>query len=437
MNDYQFGNRLLSLREGLGLSQSELGELVGVSNKAVSKWETGAAKPGVATLSKLALALQVSLDELLEAPMEKPNITRIVITGGPCAGKTTALSWIQNAFTEKGYNVVFIPETATELISGGAAPWLCTQGKHFQTGLIQLQLAKEQVFAQIASHMKSNKILIVCDRGALDNKAYMSALDFQYVMQSLKSNEIELRDHYDAVFHLVTAAKGAEEFYTLANNAARTETPQQAAELDDKLIAAWTGHPHLRVIDNSSNFDKKMLRLLAEISAFLGEPEPLEIERKFLIQMPNLRKLEQMPACTKVHIVQTYLRSQCHEEEVRIRQRGSQEHFIYFKTTKRSISSGKRVEVETRLSQKEYLQLLMQADPRYRQIQKTRYCLTMGSLYLEIDIYPDLPDRAILEVELHDENQKITLPRFLKVIKEVTGDEAYLNRNIARNGFPD
>lgn len=436
MNDYHFGNRLLCLREKLGLSQGQLGKLIGVSNKSISKWETGAAKPGVDTLNRLALALQVSVDELMQPTAADRQISRIVITGGPCAGKTTALSWIQNAFSEKGYQVVFVPETATELISGGAAPWLCAEGKHFQTGLIRLQLAKEEAFAYIAGKMSARKILLVMDRGALDNKAYMSPLDFQYVMQTLGTNEVALRDHYDAVFHLVTAAKGAEEFYTLANNQARTETPEQAAALDDKLIAAWTGHPHLRIIDNSTDFNKKMLRLLAEISSFLGEPEPLEVERKFLIQMPNLRKLEQLPACTRVNIVQTYLKSTA-DEEVRVRQRGSDRHFIYFKTIKRAVSHGKRVEVETRLNQEEYLQHLMQADPQYRQIQKTRYCLSRNGTYYEIDIYPQLDDRAILEVELRDEHQPVSIPKMFKVIREVTGEEAYLNRNIAKHGFPE
>lgn len=436
MNDYHFGNRLLCLREKLGLSQGQLGKLIGVSNKSISKWETGAAKPGVDTLNRLALALQVSVDELMQPTTADRQISRIVITGGPCAGKTTALSWIQNAFSEKGCQVVFVPETATELISGGAAPWLCAEGKHFQTGLIRLQLAKEEAFAYIAGKMSARKILLVMDRGALDNKAYMSPLDFQYVMQTLGTNEVALRDHYDAVFHLVTAAKGAEEFYTLANNQARTETPEQAAALDDKLIAAWTGHPHLRIIDNSTDFNKKMLRLLAEISSFLGEPEPLEVERKFLIQMPNLRKLEQLPACTRVNIVQTYLKSTA-DEEVRVRQRGSDRHFIYFKTIKRAVSHGKRVEVETRLNQEEYLQHLMQADPQYRQIQKTRYCLSRNGTYYEIDIYPQLDDRAILEVELRDEHQPVSIPKMFKVIREVTGEEAYLNRNIAKHGFPE
>ena len=94
--------------------------------------------------------------------------------------------------------------------------------------------------------MKQEKVLIVCDRGALDNKAYMTDAEFASVLESMGLNEVELRDSYDAVFHLVTAAKGAEKFYTTANNVARTETVEQAAALDDKLIAAWTGHPHLR-----------------------------------------------------------------------------------------------------------------------------------------------------------------------------------------------
>ncbi len=436
MNDYHFGNRLYALRKQNRLSQAELGQAVGVSNKSVSKWENGSARPGVDVIAKLALALRVSVDELLKKDADGPKISRIVVTGGPCAGKTTAMSWIQNAFTQKGYSVVFVPETATELIAGGAAPWLCRSARGFQASLMQLQLHKEQAFSNVAGLMKTDRALVVCDRGALDNRAYMDPLDFQYVLQELGTNEVDLRDHYDAVFHLVTAAKGAEAFYTRANNAARTETPEEAAALDDKLIAAWTGHPHLRVVDNSTSFEKKMLRLLKEISSFLGEPEPMEIERKYLIAYPDLKKLERMPNCTRVDIIQTYLRTDDPEEELRVRQRGADGHYIYFKTRKRKAGDGKRVEVETRLSQDEYLRLLMDADPQCRQIRKTRYCLSANGMYYEIDVYPFLTDKAILEVELREEGDKVVIPRFLKVIREVTGEEAYLNHSLARHGFP-
>ena len=359
------------------------------------------------------------------------EITKIVITGGPCAGKTTAMSWIQTNFTKLGYTVLFIPETATELISGGVAPWTCGTNAEFQKCLLNLQLAKEKTFEKAASTMPVEKVLIVCDRGALDNRAYMSEADFADTLKHLNTSEVELRDNYDAVFHLVTAANGAEKFYTTANNTARTETVEQAAALDDSLIAAWTGHPHLRVIDNSCGFEDKMKRLISEISSFLGEPEPCEIERKFLIGYPDLDWLDSLPNCQRVEIIQTYLKS-APGEESRVRQRGYDGNYIYFQTTKRSVSDVKRIEIERRLTKDEYLDLLMEADTSCHPIRKTRYCLTYDNQYFEIDIYPFWNDKAIMEIELSDENAEIRFPDKLNIIKEVTDDPAYKNASLAK-----
>ena len=360
-----------------------------------------------------------------------PDITKIVITGGPCAGKSTAISWVQNAFTQMGYSVLFVPETATELITGGVAPWTCGTNCDYQKCQMKLQIEKEKIFCEAAATMDAEKVLIVCDRGALDNKAYMNELEFASVLGALGANEVELRDQYDAVFHLVTAAKGAADFYTTANNTARTETVEEAVAMDDKLISAWTGHPHFRVIDNSSDFENKMRRLVSEISSFLGEPEPFEIERKYLIEYPDISWLENEPNCQRIEIIQTYLKSNA-DEEVRVRQRGINGNYIYFKTVKKKISDIKRVEVEKRLSQSEYLTLLMEADTAKRQIRKTRYCLTYKGQYFEIDIYPFWDDKAIAEIELSDENAEIIFPSQIKVIKEVTEDESYKNASLAK-----
>ncbi len=229
----------------------------------------------------------------------------------------------------------------------------------------------------------------------------------------------------------MTAAKGAEDFYTTANNAARTETVEEAAALDDKLIAAWTGHPHFRVIDNASNFENKMKRLIAEISSFLGEPEPLEIERKYLIEYPDRSWLESIPNCQRIEIIQTYLKTDS-SDEVRVRQRGIDGHYIFFQTIKRRIDDVKRVEIERRLSKNEYLRLLMDADTAKRPIRKTRYCLTHENQYFEIDVYPFWQDQAIAEIELSDENTEIRFPKQIKVIKEVTDDERYKNASLAK-----
>ena len=352
------------------------------------------------------------------------------MTGGPCAGKTTGLSWIQNAFQDRGYRVLFVAETATELISGGVAPWTCRSNTDFQKCQMLLQQDKEKAFEQAAGSMDAEKILIVCDRGLLDNKAYMTEEDFETVCSEIGANEIELRDNYDAVFHMVTAAIGAVEFYTTENNKARTETPEQAAELDHKLIAAWTGHPHLRIVDNTSDFDSKMRRLISEIASFLGEPEPYEIERKFLIEYPDVDQLEALPNCQRVEIIQTYLELGDGKER-RLRQRGDDGHYIYYETIKETVSDTTRIETERRLTQDEYLRLLMDADPNRRQIRKTRYCLADGNQYFEIDLFPFWDDKAILEIELSDESEEIRFPSQLNIIKEVTDDDAYKNANLA------
>ncbi len=358
------------------------------------------------------------------------EITKIVITGGPCAGKSTAMSRIQEEFSQLGYKVLFIAETATELITGGVSPTSCRTNADYQMLQMKLQTEKEKIFEKAAEVVGSEKVLIVCDRGTLDNKAYMEEADFEAACRFVGSNEVELRDSYDAVFHLVTAAKGAVEFYTTDNNAARTETPEKAAALDDALISAWTGHPHLRVIDNSTDFEGKMKRLVAEIASFLGEPEPYEIERKFLIKYPDIEWLAQNPACRKVEIIQTYLKS-CNGDEIRLRQRGALGNYVYFKTVKRRVSDLKRVEIESRLSESEYLTLLMEADTAKRQIRKTRYCLTYENQYFEIDVYPFWDDKAIVEIELCNENTEIVFPKQLEVIKEVTDDENYKNASLA------
>lgn len=433
LNDYTFGNYIYEKRKLSGDSQNELGQKLGVTGKAVSKWENGKAKPQLQLLRKLAALWSISVEELLRISEEERamSITKIVITGGPCAGKTTGMSWIQNAFTERGYKVLFISETATELISGGVAPWTCSSNGEYQKCQLKLQQEKEKVFEYAASTMDAEKILIVCDRGALDNKAYMTEADFADALNYIGANEVELRDGYDAVFHLVSAAKGAEEFYTTANNAARTETVEQARALDDKLISAWTGHPHLRIIDNTMGFEEKMKRLISEIANFLGEPEPYEIERKFLIEYPDIKELAELPNCEKVEIIQTYLNAPV-GEEVRIRQRGNKGDYIYFETSKKSVSGLKRVEVERRLTKDEYLRRLMDADPTRRPIRKDRYCLADGNQYFEIDVYPFWSDQAIMEIELSDPNEEIRFPEMLHVIREVTEDERYKNSSLAK-----
>lgn len=433
MKNIDFGNYLYQLRKDNNLTQRFVAYELDVSDKAVSKWENGKSKPDLEKLKMLSALYNVSLDEILENSEEKGKvkISKIVLTGGPCAGKTTALEWISNYFSKRGYTVLTVNETATELISNGVSPWSCKTNYDYQTYQIKLQKIKEEIFEEAAKTMKSDKVLIVCDRGLLDNKAYMKESEFKRVLKEFGTNEVKERDSYDAIFHLVSAAKGKESVYTLANNNARTESVSEAKKLDDKIIEAWTGHPHFRIIDNKTGFEEKLERLLKEITSFLGEPEPFEIERKYLIYYPNIKQLENMPNCTKVEIVQTYLKSE-NGNERRIRARGINGDYIYYLTEKRKISGLKRVEVERRLTQDEYFKLLMEADNNLHTIHKTRYCLVDNNQYFEIDVYPEWDNQAIMEIELSSEKEQVIIPDFIRIFKEVTEDESYKNYQMAK-----
>lgn len=430
MNNYEFGNLLYKLRIKSNLTQEELAKKLNITNKAISKWENGRAIPNTNTLKNLSILFNIPIDNLLQiAKQRKKEIIKIVITGGPCAGKTTAMSLVQNAFTNLGYNVIFVPECATEIINAGISQKSCESIFDFQKTLMKLQIERENIYEESAKHIKGNKILIICDRGLMDSKAFLTNLEFSTILNDLNKNEIELRDNYDAVFHLVTAAKGKQEYYTISNNTARNETIDEAITIDNRLIDAWSGHPHFRIIDNSLEFEDKMKKLIKEISGVLKEPEPYEIEKKYLIQYPDINWLNKN--CKKVDIIQTYLKSN-NNDEIRVRQRGNNGNYIYTKTIKKNISSIKRIEIEKRLSKDEYLELLMESDINKHPIRKTRYCYIYKNQYFEIDIYPFWKDKAILEIELNNENQEIEIPNKFKIIKEVTYDKKYKNSELAK-----
>ena len=175
-----------------------------------------------------------------------------------------------------------------------------------------------------------------------------------------------------------------------------------------------------------------MLALIREISAFLGEPKPLETRRKYLIGYPDLQMLESRPNCERVEIMQAYLRSDIPGEVIRIRQRGTDGSYVYFKTRKREIEGGKRIELEERLTRREFQNLLRQADPDYRIIRKDRFCLSENGLYYNIDIYPQWKDQALMEIELYSADDSVRFPEGIRVIREVSGEEEFTNPAIAR-----
>jgi len=360
------------------------------------------------------------------------RIWKFVLTGGPCAGKTTGLSTIEQELGNLGYYVLTVPETATELISTGIRPFNNSlEILPFQYFVFEKQIHKENLYMKAAQMIPAEKVVIIYDRGIIDNKIYVTDEEFQTILADFSMNEVEARDRYDAVFHLVTAADGAKEFYTLENNTTRTETPEKAIQLDKCGIASWTGHSHFRIIDNSTNFDKKIKRLMCEIYSSIGEPVPLEIDRRYLIQKPSLETLAENVSFTVIDIVQTYLKSVGNVER-RVRQRGQFGNFSYYLTEKRTISKSKRVISERKIFDKEYIKYLLEIDSSLKPIVKKRICFVYNSQYFELDLFDFSDDFALMEIKLTTENASVDLPKFVNVVKDVTDDQNYRNYHLAQ-----
>lgn len=373
----------------------------------------------------------------MENKANKHSVTRIVLTGGPCAGKSTGISKIEQILTNRGYKVFVLEEIASLLINSGAAPWVIGN-REFQKAVVRMYLERDKIYDDIIKE-ETKPTVILYDRGLMDSMAYIDKISFLEILEELGVTLSDIRDRYNGVFNLVSAANGAPEFYTLENNKARSEGVELAVELDDKLQKAWTGHSHLRILPNVVNgkqigFEEKIGNLLKEVFTLMGIPLPMEIERKFLIQYPNVEELSKRFGAVRVDIVQSYLESKDTRVERRVRQRGIDNGYSYYYTEKVNQSNISRPEREEKITQDEYLALLSEADTSLHQIRKQRYCFLYEGKYLELDIYPAWKDKAILEIELSSEDEEFKIPvEFIKVIKEVTEDDRYKNNSLAKS----
>lgn len=190
---------------------------------------------------------------------EKHVPRRIVLTGGPGAGKTATLELIRRAsFCD---HVQILPEAAG-IVFGGGFPRRHDIGARMaaQRAIFHVQRELEACVAE------DNAAIILCDRGTVDGAAYWPGPDdyFDGVGTTLE-DELE---RYDAVIHLRTPA--LENGYN-HQNPLRTESVREAADVDLGILRAWKTHPRRFTVDASPNFLNKAARVLEILRAELPE----------------------------------------------------------------------------------------------------------------------------------------------------------------------
>lgn len=206
------------------------------------------------------------------------NIHKIVLTGGPCAGKTKVIEGITKKL-KKNYYVITIPETASEQINNNMFP----QGNQnhnfkYQENILQAQLTKEQVAMNYAQSIIDNNldilknkkdVIILYDRGIMDNRAYLTHQEYNNLLQTYNINELEYLNKYDLVFDLISTATAKPELYEL--NDTRYETIEEAALKDQLTSSAWLLHPNLYTIMPTDTIEEKIKIIYTHIINYLNK----------------------------------------------------------------------------------------------------------------------------------------------------------------------
>ena len=183
---------------------------------------------------------------------------RVVLTGGPGAGKTATLEMIKHALCD---HVKVVPEAAS-VVFGGGFPRVASAA-----GLIAAQRAIFFVQREMEAAIESERpAMLLCDRGTIDGAAYWPGPGDLW--SAVGTTRAEQLARYHAVIHLRTpSAQGG---YNRANPL-RTETAEEAAVLDARIVDAWEGHARRTIVSNAIEFPVKAARVLDLIRAELPE----------------------------------------------------------------------------------------------------------------------------------------------------------------------
>ncbi len=160
----------------------------------------------------------------------------------------------------------------------------------------------------------------------------------------------------------------------------------------------------------------------------------IEIERKFLIEIPDMNKLD---IKREYDIIQTYLINGESDSQRRVRKITENNNNTYFYTEKIFLTATERIERENEISLNDYEELLSEKKMDIPPVIKKRICFDYQNQLFEMDIYSFSSEFAILELELESVSQEIIFPDYINVLKDVSDDKRYSNASLAaENSFP-
>jgi CYTH domain-containing protein len=354
-------------------------------------------------------------------------IPTLVVTGGPCGGKSTVTEEI---IAEYGSSVKILPEFATILLSilSGPPGGLETDKEKwqylFQNALSSLHLNVESLLQ--LTLVNTGVKLIICDRGLMDGAAYYPG-GKEAFLKALGFNQSEVFVRYDQVLHLVSTAVCNPSVYGNAGNAFRYENLSEAYALDFRTRDVWKDHPNWTLISGERGIESVISQVKDVVSFYVDT----EVERKFVFLHPPSESI--LDRATKtVRILQGYMPTRT-ENENRLRLEGEKATQTY-----KSSGSLARREYERGISRSQFDHMWPETEGA--RIEKIRHTIPYGKYALEVDQYlGDLLGLVTVECEFtsHDEASRFELPEWAYGLVEVTEVDAFKNKNLAVHGLPD
>jgi CYTH domain-containing protein len=160
----------------------------------------------------------------------------------------------------------------------------------------------------------------------------------------------------------------------------------------------------------------------------------VEIERKYVIRMPDMEIVRSQSEHTESSILQIYLPHERGETH-RIRRREYADKVVCTETRKVRLDVMSAAETENSISEMAFNVLAKTPLEGHRPIEKVRHTFKLGDYTYEIDVYPKWKNTAILEIELPSCDAEPMIPEFIEVILDVTGDRKYKNFSMSKH-FP-